>query len=98
LFIMLIDQMLAAAQGEQANRAQETREIADDAHRTAEQDLGHLGNFWAWLTRARKEARQRAATLGAEATREQEALAALVRTLEEIRKRPLSGRSRTVGR
>jgi hypothetical protein len=98
LFVMLVDQMLSAAQGEQADRAQETREIADMAHQAAEQDLGGWGNFWAWLSGARKEARQHAAALGAEASREQEALAALVRTLEEIRKRPLSGRSRTVGR
>jgi len=98
LFVMLVDQMLSAAQGEQADRAQEVREAADLARELAEEDFGALGNFWAWLSGARKALRNEASAQGSAANREQEALAALVRTLEEIRKRPLSGRSRTVGR
>lgn len=93
LFVMLIDQMFETAQGDQARTAEEARGLADRARDEADKDHGVLENIWMWFTGEREALREAADTLNSDANREQQALQALVETLESIRKRPLAART-----
>lgn len=98
LFVKITDRMLSQAHGSQVDAVRHATETAEQKARYAEQSFGLVGNFWAWLSGERDRLRRLATGSRGQAAKEQEALEALVATLEEVRRRPLGARCKTPGR